>query len=71
MMPTKKSHCPYFVAMPTNEEVCAKWIRPGLIVKTGWQCGPPPEPFCQVEGKCESLGLRLIPRADQESDSEE
>ena len=56
----KKADCPSFVETPTNPEVCGKWIKlPGK------------DPFCQVEEKCGSMGLRLTPRADQESDSEE
>ena len=59
-MTTKKADCPNFKSLPTNPEACAKYHRP---VRG--------EPFCQVEEKCPSLGLRLTPRADQESDSEE
>ena len=66
-----KSHCPFFKPSAQSPWICAKWIRPIVVVKKGWQSGPPPEPFCTVEDKCPSLGLRLIPRADQESDSEE
>ena len=54
----KKADCPHFVGLPTNPEVCAKWIMPLLIIKPGFQMGPIPEPFCQVEEKCVSLGLR-------------
>jgi hypothetical protein len=56
----KEADCPEFRPSVTNPEVCAKWFK--LPGKT---------PFCQVEEKCESLGLRRAPRADQESDSEE
>ena len=55
-----KSDCPYFRPLATNPEVCAKWIRP---VRG--------EPFCVADMVCPTLGLRLTPRADQESDSEE
>jgi len=55
-----KSDCPYFLPLPTNPEVCAKWVRP---VRG--------EPFCVADMVCPTLGLRLTPRADQESDSEE
>ena len=55
-----KSDCRHFVGMTTNPDVCAKWIRPKIIIKPGFQMGPIPEPFCQVEEKCPNMGLRLI-----------
>ena len=58
-----KSDCPYFRPMPNTPEVCAKWVRPVT--------GPDRTPFCMAEEQCQSLGLRLAPRLDQESDSEE
>lgn len=61
----KKSDCPNFRPLPTNPDTCAKWVRPDPRSMTQFL------PFCQVEEKCPSLGLRLTPRADQESDSEE
>jgi hypothetical protein len=56
----KKSDCPDFRPSVTNPEICAKWIKI-----------PQKDPFCQVEEKCSSMGFRLTPRLDQESDSEE
>ena len=56
----KKADCPGFRPSVTNEEICAKWIKL-----------PQKDPFCQVEEKCPSMGFRLTPRLDQESDSEE
>lgn len=59
----KTSDCPYFKPLATNPDVCAKWVRP--VVGPDWM------PFCLVEQKCPTLGLRLATRADQERDSEE
>lgn len=66
-MAKPKADCPNFVPMPTNPDVCAKWTRPDQGPRAVSQF----EPFCQVEEKCPSMGMRLTPRADQESDSEE
>ena len=74
----KKSDCQNFVGLPTNPDVCAKWVRPGQrgrileYPEPGFGGNPisiVSPGFCQVEEKCESLGLRLVPRADQEEDS--
>ena len=63
----KPADCPHFRPLPTNPEVCAKWDWSGFYPnREGF-----PKFFCRVEEKCPSMGLRLTPRADQESDSEE
>lgn len=53
------SHCVFFRPLATNPDVCAKWIRP---LKGG-------APFCAADIEpCETRGLRLMPRPDQEDD---
>ena len=67
-MTTPKATCPEFKGMTTNPDCCARWHRPEFSKdRTGQATFTP---FCRLGLDCRTSGLRLVPRADQESDSE-